>query len=229
MLANKRTTKSASPKPSTLTPLNQSTRSPTPPPLSAASLCNIQTQTATWSSITAEVLGPERQRVTALQAELKTIKALLKDKETSAEDELKEKQRQQAERIAELEAQVSSLQSELHLSSNDLIQQRDAAQAECKLLTAKLSRADELGHRNREDLDLLRADLVHSQDTAKSLQKQLTNLTLENEKVSAERDRLLKELEEQQAEMIARVEAVEQRFQEKSDHEAEKRRTAGYS
>eukprot|EP00933_Yihiella_yeosuensis_P066318 TRINITY_DN7054_c0_g1_i1.p1 TRINITY_DN7054_c0_g1~~TRINITY_DN7054_c0_g1_i1.p1 ORF type:complete len:265 (-),score=82.90 TRINITY_DN7054_c0_g1_i1:56-850(-) len=226
MLANKRGSKSASPKPSSLTPMSSTTptsiHSHSPEPVSMRSS---EAQTHSWNTILTEVVAPDRQRITALQGEIKALRARLKDKELGEDAEAQAKQREeaQAKRIADLEAEMDALRQERDRQVADMQKERDGALEECKELKSKLNEASEFSKRGREDLDLMRADLAKSKEMAKGLQAQLTTMSAESAALAEERDQLLQKLEDQQEEMNARVDAIEKRLAEKAAADAARR------
>lgn len=200
------------------------------PPLtrnSPVQTASSQVQTTNWASLIAEVTAPERQRCTALQAEIKALRAQMKEKERArerVEDTSTQRLEQQcaeecAKMRAELEEERSKFQAELEAlrcEKDAAIAERDAEKLrrqELELEWKKLGdSANESARHAREDAILLREELDKSQIDAKGLQKQIAALRAENAAVAQERDRALQQLEQEQSEMMARVDAMEQRL-----------------
>mmetsp|Transcript_48830 Transcript_48830/g.87934 ORF Transcript_48830/g.87934 Transcript_48830/m.87934 type:complete len:252 (-) Transcript_48830:93-848(-) len=224
MLANKRSSKSASPKPPKLQAASNDLPPLSNPPSAPGSVrtTSAQTQTTTWEKLIAEAVAPEKQRCTSLQAELKTLKAQLQEKERELHLQSDAKAL-----AAELEQRWASERAELQAQAAAFCHERDAARAELetqrmqwlekeKELRSQIGSAQEYGKSTREDLTELREKYGRSQEDVKGLHKQIAALREENAKVAQERDQLLQRLEDEQREMMARVDAVEQRLLQKA-------------
>jgi len=192
-----------------------------PPRPASVSTCSTQSQTASWTALVAEVVAPERTRATALQGEVKQLKASLKelrDRGCSDQDDAREEQARQAREAEELWAtQKAELLAQLaaqQVVASEHEAERGRWQELEKQLRAQAENGVEVGQRCHEDLQAMRQQLTCSQIDAKDLQKQIATLKTENDAVLQERDLLLQRLEEQQAETDARVDALEQRFME---------------
>lgn len=216
MLANKRGSLSAGPKSrvkSTLHELPPENRSSPTPPVQKV---NAQVQTTSWTSLVSEVVAPERQRCTALQGEIKALRGLLKQKEqerhSDDDAEVQQMKRHWDQERADLEAQIAALLQEREVA----VQRHDAERGQWqdveRELKSELEAARSAARHGREDMGCLRENLERSQNDVKDLQKQISALRTDHAAVVQERDRLLQQLEREQTEMMARVDAMEQRM-----------------
>lgn len=126
---------------------------------------------------------------------------------------LVEKQRLQwtQERDA-LEASQNLLRAELQSARTEASDERWQKEEMEKDLSSQLEAARKARADWCEDMDALQDQLRRSQDDMKSLQKQMAALKEEHRAVAKERDDLLQRLEDEQAEMIARVAAMEEQL-----------------
>eukprot|EP00435_Cladocopium_sp_Y103_P052725 s1365_g16.t1 len=126
---------------------------------------------------------------------------------------LVEKQRLQwtQERDA-LEASQNLLRAELQSARTEASDERWQKEEMEKDLSSQLEAARKARADCREEMDALQDQLRRSQDDMKSLQKQMAALKEEHRAVAKERDDLLQRLEDEQAEMIARVAAMEEQL-----------------
>lgn len=222
MLAAKKGSKSNSPKPRQvceLPPLTQPSPEPARPPPATA---DGHTQTATWAALVAEASLPERQRREALQGELKCLKALLlqREEETRAAEA---KASAGVSQVEALKAELERLQNELAAVLADREQERlKWAQQELQWRSSA-SEADEKGRRGREDLEHLRNELSASQSEAEVLRRRLLALQDERNKLLDENNALAEKLnllwqgkEDEQAVLMARVELLERKLNERS-------------
>lgn len=212
MLASKRSSsRRISPKPVRDLPPDL----PKPPPSTATS----GTQTTSWSSLTSELVAPEKARASALQKELTALKASLREREAGSkaaaaeaeeraaldgrarEAALEDLRRQLAEATAAREGDRRAFEEE---RARWLADQRDW-QEERAALKSEVARIggmrSELERRN-EAIDELRQECRTLQEHSKAL--------------TQERDQLLERLEVEQAEMMARVAKLERHSQSRS-------------
>lgn len=126
---------------------------------------------------------------------------------------LVEKQRLQwsQERDA-LEASQNLLRAELQSARTEASDERWQKEEMDKDLSSQLEAARKARADCREEMDALQDQLRRTQDDMKSLQKQMAALKEEHRAVAKERDDLLQRLEDEQAEMIARVAAMEEQL-----------------
>lgn len=226
MLAQKRGSKSASPKPprmqgtppgDNLPPLSQAAPAP-------ARTASAQVQTKSWDSLLTEALAPERQRCTALQAELKSLRAQLKEKERAWEvnssTQAQELEKQWTSERADLEAQLAALRDGQEAVRAEHEAERQRWQTTEHELRTLLENAKDAGKTGREDVGVLREQLTKSQQDVKDLHRQIAKLREENAAMATERDMLMQRLEDEQQEQMARVDALEQRFLEKAAQKA---------
>lgn len=222
MLANKRGSGSRR---------NSPARAPAPPelpplPPQAPQQPSIRTasaacQTVSWSALTAEVLAPEKARTQALQAELKALRAQMKEREgaaIAADAAAASDAEARSALVAELEAARQLLSQE----RADREEERRAWLEEQQRLQDQVAAAGGVEKRRAEDLEHLRAELMRSKDDAAvlrkkfgPLQQEVEALTRERDSLSKEKDHLLQRLEVEQAEMMARVEVLQRKMDER--------------
>mmetsp|Transcript_41065 Transcript_41065/g.113114 ORF Transcript_41065/g.113114 Transcript_41065/m.113114 type:complete len:239 (+) Transcript_41065:34-750(+) len=173
------------------------------------------TQTASWASLVAEITGTERHRATAFHAELKAIRMQLRDAENAAKESEVE-QRAEAATWSETRA---ALEDELAEARRRIVATEAAYEEE---RAALLVEAD-ARRRNLEDVDFLRSDLERCREELESVRSERQNLKRSNLALKEEarvlvqeRDALLERFEEEQAEMLARVERMERRIPQRT-------------
>ncbi|CAK9023832.1 unnamed protein product [Durusdinium trenchii] len=110
------------------------------------------------------------------------------------------------------EAAQNLLRAELQSARTDIHDERWQKEEMEKDLSSQLEMARKARELCREEVDSLEDQLRRSQDDMRSLQKRMAALKEEHAAVTKERDDLLQRLEDEQAEMIARVAAVEERL-----------------
>lgn len=205
--------------------LNQ--RSPTPPARTSSAGC----QTVGWQVLLAEAIASERARVKALEAELKALSAkysaCVKDCEKSTA--LQEAQAAGAALAADLEAMRQAHEAErlqfeaerLQFKAERLQfeeerqqfrQDHERWQEERASLLREATSAGQSEKRCAEELEHLRKQLRSCQEDATVLRRKYAKLQEESDALTRERDHLLHRLEVEQAEMIARVDALQQRM-----------------
>merc|ERR1712061_311043 len=124
--------------------------------------------------------------------------------------------------LVELE-QVKKALEELHVErtadQSAWEEERNAWEVERQNMKQKISFATSAGERNNDSLEYLRAELQRSKDEVAAANKKYSALkeaydALSKEKaaLSNEKDHLLERLEVEQAEMMARVDALQERM-----------------
>lgn len=202
-------------------------RSPTPPSRTTSVGC----QSISWAVLLSEAIAPERARVKALEAELKALRAqhgaLVKDREEStalqeAEEagaalaaELEALRQRHEEALARHDAERSAHDEErqqFQIERQQFQQDREQWQEERANLLREASSASGAEKRCVEDLEHLRKELRCCKENSADLRRKYAALQEESEALTRERDHLLQRLEVEQAEMIARVDALQQRM-----------------
>jgi len=195
------------------------------------------TQTVSWEVLKAEMIAHERVRADHLEREVKELKAQLKQGSTASKAAHAKELAEAAERVRTLELEVealkqsikesrakategseeaaASLEEERRLRREEQLQwaeEREKLQEEQRRwnserdkLQSEASRANWLS----QEADRRRDDLDSERDAHKATKAELKAL-------AQERDRLLERLEVEQAEMMARVEKLEQRENRKN-------------
>lgn len=180
-------------------------------------------QTMSWSAVLAEAVAPERQRIATLQADLKALKAQLKGREEGArgmEAREREEADRQAQALAALQAELERLRedSKAELEAREVelraefADERRLWEAQVEKLKREVANAAEARKLDSEDFERMRAELEKAKADCKEVRKKDAGIKEQLAAVSAERDALLKRLEAEQAEMIARVEALDRRM-----------------
>jgi len=219
MLASKRSSKgAASPTPNKMQALAADMPALLRQPPTAKT---VAVQTMPWSAILDEAVSPERARISSLQAEVKKVRALLSEREAllkereegtrGAEDAARRHQQAYDELVAELEA-VRRAHREAQAEHQDECQRW---QEERAALVRGVEASDEAGRRDHKDLEHFRAELRRSQEDCTTSKRKCSALQEENSALAKERDSLLQRLEVEQADMIARVDALQRRMSEK--------------
>jgi len=222
MLANKRSSKSASPKPKLL----HASATDLPPLPQAAShdgatsrLHTASTQTLSWQALLTESIMPERERISALQAEMKAMRALLRDRDQDTRT-LEARGREEEERLAEIhfayKAELDGLWQQHEERLTEANAKLHASQDRCAALEAQVAALQAAALQDREDMQSLRCALDDKRGDVISLKKKNAAVQDELATVSRERDRLLERLEVEQAEVMARVNAMERRMELRS-------------
>merc|ERR1712070_178567 len=193
-----------------------------------AATATVACQTTAWNVLVAEAVASERTRSQALQAELKALRAQMEDREEAA--------RAADAAAAESAEAHGTLALELHAARRSLDEARAFHEKEKEAWEeerrswqeerARLKREADLAgsseRRGVEDIEHLRSELKRSKDEAAALRKKLgalqqdmQSLTTEKNALAKEKDSLLERLEQEQAEMMARVEALDRRIAER--------------
>lgn len=233
MLANKRASGSKRSSPTTmmekLSPRDQTPVYSKPQTRTAT----VGSQTPAWNVLVTEAVAPERARVQALQAELKALRAHVKERDDAA---------RVAEAAAASHANArEAMASELEVAQQLLAEAREARENEQEAwaeerrsweeersrLQLEASSAGSTESRFREDLEHLRAELKRSKDDTMALRKKhgklqqdMDELARVKEALAKEKDDLLQQLEVEQAEMIARVDALQRKMTERPPEKA---------
>jgi len=111
-----------------------------------------------------------------------------------------------------LEASQNLLRAELQSAKTEASDERWQKEELEKDLSSQLAAARKARAECREDMESVQDQLRRSQDDMKSLRRQMAALKEEHAAVAQERDDLLQRLEDEQAEMILRVAAVEEQL-----------------
>ncbi|CAJ1343163.1 unnamed protein product [Effrenium voratum] len=209
---------------------------PLSPPPPVVTTAEAQVQSTSWEALLKEALAPELQKQRALQSDLKALQLRLKEKQCELDAQSEAHAAEQAQ-WAEDRRSVEDFKKTMEKARTQWLQEQQALEASHNLLSAELRSArseleaeryqrEELEKdlasqqdsarkaraQSREEVEVLQDQLRRSQDDMKSLQKQMAALKEEHASVAKERDDLLQRLEDEQAEMILRVAAVEERL-----------------
>jgi len=221
MLANKRSLSAKRSSASTMAQLVSDVPVPEPPPP--------RSRSSTASTQTSDGLRPEKAQILALEAEVASLRAQLKRQKEAmdaSQAELALRDAASSSLEAELQESKQLLQKtrETHQSEQDAWEQErqcleeDKARLQEQVASAKCS-----GKHDAEDREHLRRDLKKSQDDlvaarrkCSKLQQDLESLNCEKMSLTREKDGLLERLETEQAEMIARVDALQHKMAERS-------------
>lgn len=228
MLANKggMKAKSASPKPpraqslsADLPPLSQAlapnrAEAPLPPrsSLTSPGVAAASQTTPQWSTLMADATASERQRTGVLQEKLRAAREQLQSLQIQvqeahgcAEEEATARARAEAE-LAVVQNAEAAAQAAHHAERRDW-------QAECAALRRKAAAAAaDAEAAGRQECDEIERELREARRECADLRKQLAAAQTSVGDLSGERDLLLVRLETEQAEMIARVDALQKRF-----------------
>lgn len=240
MLANKRSSKRSSPKKQRasleLPPLPQQQRAPAPAarqqraPAPApqeqrapvpARTAAAGSQTAAWHVLVAEATAPERARVQALQAQLKALRTQTEEhEEAAAIAQVASASVNAANATLALELQAVKQQLEEERAARDAEREQWAVDREW--LQDEVAATSGAEKRGVEELERLRAEVRRSKDDVAALRKKCGALQQDSEALARERDalaeeksHLLQRLEVEQAEMIARVDALQRKMSER--------------
>lgn len=185
-------------------------------------------QTTSWNVLVTEAVASERTKTQALQAELKALRAQMKERAdaVSAAEALAASHADARDQVAsELEAAQRMLDEARAAHEKERAaweEERQSWKDERAQLQREASAAGDAEKRGIEDLEYLRTEAKRSKDDAAAvrrkcseLQQQLDALAREKDALSKEKDHLLQRLEFEQAEMIARVDALQQKMSER--------------
>eukprot|EP00747_Dinoflagellata_sp_TGD_P167983 gnl/TRDRNA2_/TRDRNA2_193405_c0_seq1.p1 gnl/TRDRNA2_/TRDRNA2_193405_c0~~gnl/TRDRNA2_/TRDRNA2_193405_c0_seq1.p1 ORF type:complete len:313 (+),score=80.97 gnl/TRDRNA2_/TRDRNA2_193405_c0_seq1:73-1011(+) len=242
MLAEKRNSRRQSPKPQSADPLPPIPQLPPRPPATKSS-SEVEVQTAvSWDALQKDAVAAERQRVTSLQAELKGLKAKLAASEEAARaaearaDEEASKRLSCEQALAAVQAELAAVLQAQGKDGAALDEHRRCQEAQQKRWDEEKQRWEEERKRweeerarwqderkalqgsvadLREDADSLREALERSRKECAALKRRCQDLDAEHIAVRAERDGLMHRLEKEQADMIARVEQIQRKMDEK--------------
>mmetsp|Transcript_46758 Transcript_46758/g.138139 ORF Transcript_46758/g.138139 Transcript_46758/m.138139 type:complete len:260 (-) Transcript_46758:16-795(-) len=205
---------------------------PATPP-QAPQMKSTATQCVTWAVLQAEAAAPERSRANALEAEVRRLKAQLREREEGAEGvqaralEEAELRRQALEReLAAARQAASDAAAAREQQRQSLEEERSRFEEERQLfdeerLRWQAERGEHLAAEGRwqeergslqaeaAQLPKLRGDLEQSRGDLDKLRLAFKELQGELKGLGEERDHLLHRLETEQAEMMARVEKLE--------------------
>lgn len=177
---------------------------------------NAVTQTRSWSELLQESLAPERQRSQALQQEARTWKV----RAEKAEERLKQIEDAEGDssasnaRIYELEGQLTAALQKCEEERFSLEKAKAIWEDERAALQRELNQSLAA---KKEDGDFLRAALEKEKTEKAALSKKSQGMEVDIQALTAERDELLKRLEEEQKTMVARVHALEEQINKRSE------------
>uniref|UniRef100_A0A7S4QA31 Uncharacterized protein n=1 Tax=Alexandrium monilatum TaxID=311494 RepID=A0A7S4QA31_9DINO len=208
MLASNRSSKRVSPKPRDLPP----DLPPRPPSSAPPSATSSGVQTASWSALAAEVLAPEKARVSSLQRELATLKASAREREEGRKAAAAQAEEEAALNNRTSEAALEALRQEHAKALATMEEERRAWQEErARFLQDQREWREERAALKSEVARMggMRAELVQRNETIDELRQDCRELQGRSKALAQERDELLERLEVEQAEMMARVAKLE--------------------
>jgi len=171
-----------------------------PPPVSTATS---STQTASWASVCAEIVAPEKSRALALEKDAGEREADDQRREAELQANLRESERRRGELEVELEAARQAAAEAAAAREEERCRwQRDQRewQEERTILKEDAARCSDL----RRELEKRNADIADLRKAYNKLEEESTALGLE-------RDQLMQRLEVEQVEMMKRVDELEKR------------------
>jgi chromosome segregation ATPase len=203
---------------------------PLPPSRQAVHTRTLATgcQTVAWDVLVSEAVATERIRTQEMQSKLDALRAQLQEHEkagAAAKAAATSRADGYEALMAELLATRQSLEEEqaAHRKEQEAWEEERQGWMEEKVRWQReVAAAGDAQRRHADDLQHLRSELKCSkEDTAVlrkkccSLQKELELLGQEKDSLSREKDTLLERLEVEQAEMIARVDALQRQMLER--------------
>lgn len=159
----------------------------------------------------AQAIAPERQRAYDLEALVRSLRAQLQEEAEASAQALEAKrhalslEESSSCRIAELEAELRALRKERE-------QERNRSEEERGALASQLCKAQEETRQGRLKIGSLRDQLTESQNEVDELRERCKGLRENCKALAGERDSLMSRMEQEQAEMMARVEQMERRM-----------------